>query len=263
MPKHVKTSRQLAKNTYLTTPTGVGSLLDKPVFHPFFAHLLSQNGSFSSVFLFFHSPKCITSSSKQVKNSCLSILSGVGSTLETLIFLCPRDPGEPTVGTPRARARLPSGPSKGTLVRSSRPLAGQTSDLEPQQVGGSVWTTYPRNLFWSHLAQDMARSWFHRHLLLRSRNWTGSLEWNLAFWGRWTAMIGPPMIRCWGRSALLSKSCGPMTIRSLRCSAFPSTNCQPMMIGSIRTLNRVRDSVVVPRVASEILVFLGIEPLCV
>ena len=36
-----------------------------------------------------------------------------------------------------------------------------------------------------------------------------------------------------------------------------------MMIGSIWTLNKTRESVVVSRTASEILVFFWIEPLCV
>ena len=61
-------------------------------------------------------------------------------------------------------------------------------------------------------------------------------------------MIGRPMIRRWGRSALLST-----TVHSWRCSSFPFTN-RPMMIDSVRTLNRARESVVVPRVTSEIVI---------
>ena len=74
-------------------------------------------------------------------------------------------------------------------------------------------------------------------------------------------MIRRPMIRRWGRSALLSMNGPSMTCRSWRWSAFPSTTCRPMMIDSIQTLNRARESVVVPRVGSEILI--RIEPLWV
>ena len=95
-----------------------------------------------------------------------------------------------------------------------------------------------------------------RCLLPRSRNQTGSFEWKLVFWGRWTAMIGRPMIRRWGPLALSST-----TICSWRCSAFLSTNRRPMMIDSMQTLNRARESVIVPRVTSQILI--RIEPLWV
>ena len=46
------------------------------------------------------------------KNTCLSIPSGLGTTLEKMIFFCPGDPGGPTVGPRRARAGLPSGSTK-------------------------------------------------------------------------------------------------------------------------------------------------------
>ena len=108
----------------------------------------------------------------------------------------------------------------------------------------SVWCTNRPHCHRCRNRVDLRRR--HLRRLLRSRNRTGSFEWKLVFWGRWTAMIGRPMIPRWGRSALLSTK-----VRSRRCFTFPSTN-RSMMIDSFRTLNRARESVVEPRVTSKI-----------
>ena len=111
-PKHITTSSKWAKNICLSIPNGPGSLLEKCVFDPFSTHFWSQNGPFSRHFGFFHGPKRATTGSKRPKNTCLSIPSGLGTTLEKLIFFRSGDPGGPTVGPGRARAGLPSGSTK-------------------------------------------------------------------------------------------------------------------------------------------------------
>ena len=58
----------------------------------------------------FHGPKRVTTGSKWAKNTCLSIPSGLGTTLEKKFR--PGDIGGPTIGPRRARAALPSGSTK-------------------------------------------------------------------------------------------------------------------------------------------------------
>ena len=67
-------------------PKWSGSLLEKRGFDPFLTHFWSQNGTFSRHFGIFHSPKRATTGSKRPKNTCLSIASGLGTTLEKIIF---------------------------------------------------------------------------------------------------------------------------------------------------------------------------------
>ena len=82
----VKTGSKRAKNTCLSTPNGPGSLLEKRLFDPFLTHFCTQNGPFSRHFVIFHGPKRATRGSKWAKTTCLSIPSGLGTTLEKLIF---------------------------------------------------------------------------------------------------------------------------------------------------------------------------------
>ena len=84
-PKHVTTRSKWAKNTCLSIPNGPKSLLEKCVFDPFLTHFWSQNSPFSMHFGIFHGPKRITTGSKWAKNTCLSIPSGLGTTLEKRI----------------------------------------------------------------------------------------------------------------------------------------------------------------------------------
>ena len=56
--------------------------------------------------------KRVTTGSKRAKNTSSSIPSGLGTTLEKMIFFCPWDPSGPTVDSRRARAGLPSGSTK-------------------------------------------------------------------------------------------------------------------------------------------------------
>ena len=52
----------------------------------FLTHCWSQNGPFSRHFGIFHCPKRATTGSNWPKNTCLSIRSGLGTTLEKMIF---------------------------------------------------------------------------------------------------------------------------------------------------------------------------------
>ena len=81
-----------AKNTCLSTPNGLGSLLEKCVFGPFLTHFWSQNGPFSRHFGIFHGPKRITTGSKRAQNTCLSIPSGLGTTLKKNGFFSSQGP---------------------------------------------------------------------------------------------------------------------------------------------------------------------------
>ena len=82
----VKTSSKRAKNTCLSIPNGVGSLLEKRVFDPFLTHFWSQNGPFSRHCGIFHEPKPVATGSKWAKTTCLSIINGPGSFLEKRVF---------------------------------------------------------------------------------------------------------------------------------------------------------------------------------
>ena len=102
----VKLGSKWAKNICLSIPNGPGSLLEKRVFDPFLTHIWSQNGRFSRYFGIFHGPKRVTTGSKRAKNTCLSIPSGLGTTLEKKFFFAPGTlvdpPLAPTVRGPAA-----------------------------------------------------------------------------------------------------------------------------------------------------------------
>ena len=112
-PKRVTMGSNWVKNTCLSIPNGPRSLLEKCVFDPFFTHFWSQNGPFSRHFGIFHGSKRVTTGSKRAKNTCLSIPSGLGTTLEKIFFFAlGTDPGGPTIGPRRVQAGLPSGCTK-------------------------------------------------------------------------------------------------------------------------------------------------------
>ena len=91
-PKRVTTGSKQAKNSCLSIPNGPGSFFGKHIFHPFWTHFSSQNGLFSRHFGIFHGPKRANTGSKWPKSTCLSIPSGLGTTLKKMIFLSPRGP---------------------------------------------------------------------------------------------------------------------------------------------------------------------------
>ena len=135
-PKRVTTGSKWAKNACLSIPNGRGSLLEKCGFHPFLTHFWSQNSPFSRHFGIFHGPKRVTTGSKWGKNACLSIPSGLGTTLEKMIFFAPGTlvdpPLAPTVRGPRCPPAPPSDHWYGGLHIS----LGDSEAWKRQKVGG-------------------------------------------------------------------------------------------------------------------------------
>ena len=108
-PKHVTTGSKWAKNTCLSIPNGPGSVLEKRVLDPFSAHFWSQNGPFSRHFGIFHGLNRAPTGSKRAKNTCLSIPSGLGTTLQKKMFFAPGTLVDPPLTPPcagRAALRL-------------------------------------------------------------------------------------------------------------------------------------------------------------
>ena len=156
----VKTGSKRAKNTCLSIPNGPGSLLEKRVFDPFLTHCWSQNGPFSRHFGIFHGPTHATTGSTWPKNTCLSIPSGLGTTLEKIIFFALGTLVDPPLApTVRGLAGPPAAPSD-HWYGGLRVSLGESEAWKPQNVGGCGWTRCPQNSFLSHVAQDTARSWF-------------------------------------------------------------------------------------------------------
>ena len=81
----------------------------KNAFLTHLTHFWSQNGPFSRHFGIFHGPKRVTTGSKRPKTTCLSIPSGLGTTLEKVIFFAPGTLVDPPLAPPcagRAALRL-------------------------------------------------------------------------------------------------------------------------------------------------------------
>ena len=85
-PKPVATGSKWAKTTCLSIINGPGSFLKKGICDPFLTYCWSQNGPFPRHFGIFQGPKRAATGSKRPKNTCLSIPSGLGTTLEKIIF---------------------------------------------------------------------------------------------------------------------------------------------------------------------------------
>ena len=133
------------KNTFLTH------------FSPFFG---SQNGPFSRHFGIFQGRKRASTGSNPAKNTCFSIPSGLGTTLEKIIFSAPGTlvdpPLAPAVRGPGCPPAVPSDHWYGCLgIR-----LGDSEAWKPQKLGGCGRTRCPPNRIWSHVAQDTARAWF-------------------------------------------------------------------------------------------------------
>ena len=108
----VKIGSKRTKNTCLSIINGPGPFLKKRVFDPFLTHFWSQNGPFSRLFGIFHGPKRATTGSKRPKDTCLSIPSGLGTTLEKMIFFAPGTLVDPPLApTVRGLAGPPAAPS--------------------------------------------------------------------------------------------------------------------------------------------------------
>ena len=83
-------TQNLATNTCLSIPNGPASFWKNAFCDPFLTHLWSQNGAFSLHIRIFHGPKAVTTGSKQAEKTCLSIPSGLGTTLEKIFFFAPQ-----------------------------------------------------------------------------------------------------------------------------------------------------------------------------
>ena len=111
-PKRVTTGSKWAKTTCLSIINGPRSFLKKRVFDPFFTQCWSQNGPFSRHFGIFHGSKRATTGSKRPKNTCLSIPSGLGTTLEKIFFFALGTLVDPPLApTVRGLAGPPAAPS--------------------------------------------------------------------------------------------------------------------------------------------------------
>ena len=135
-----KTGSKRAQNTYLSTPNGRRSLLEKRVFDPFWTHFWSQNGPFSRHFGMFHGPKRATTGSKRPKNTCLGIPRGPGTTLEKMIFFAPGTRVDPPVAPAMRGPGCPPAPPSDHWYRGLGGLLGDCETWKPQKVGGCGWT---------------------------------------------------------------------------------------------------------------------------
>ena len=159
-PKCVTTGSKWAKTTCLSIPNGRGSLFEKCVFDPFLTHFCSQKSPFSRHFGIFHGPKRATTGSYRPKNSCLSIPSGLATTLEKIFFFAPGTLVDPPLApTVRGLGCPPATPNE-HWYGGLRVSLGDSEGWKPQKVGGCGWTRCPRNRILSRIAQDMARAWF-------------------------------------------------------------------------------------------------------
>ena len=95
-----------------------------------------------------------------LKNTYLSMPSGLRTTLEKMIFFDPGTPVDPSLArTVRGRCCPPAPPSDHWYGG----LGVSFSDFEawkPQKLGDCGWIRFPRSSVWSHIAKDTARSWF-------------------------------------------------------------------------------------------------------
>ena len=134
--------------------------MEKCVFDPFLTHFWSQNSASSRHFGIFGGPKWATPSSKQSKNTCFSITHGLGSFLRKVIFLPLLDPIDPfrhpPVWASACNLPQPTGLGYGGLGVH----LGNFEGWKPQNEGGCGWIRCPRNRVLSHVAKDMAYSWF-------------------------------------------------------------------------------------------------------
>ena len=159
-PKPVAMGSKWAKTTCLSIINGPRSLLKKRVFDPFLTHCWSQNGPFLTHLGIFHDPERATTGSKRPQNTCLSIPSGLGTTLEKMVFFALGTLVDPPLApTVRRLAGPPAAPSD-HWYGGLRVWLGDSEAWKPQNMGICGWTRCPRNRILSHVAQDTACSWF-------------------------------------------------------------------------------------------------------
>ena len=98
--------------------------------------------------------------SKRPKNTCLSISSGLGTTLKKIIFFAPGTLVDPLLAPAVRGPGCPPAPPSDHWYGGLGVRLGDSEGWKPQKVGGCGWTRCPRNRILSHMAQDTARAWF-------------------------------------------------------------------------------------------------------
>ena len=120
----LKLGSKWAQSICLSIRNGPGSLLAKRVFDPFWTHFWFQNGPFSRHFGIFHGPKHVTTGSIWPKNACLSTPSGLGTTLEKMIFSAPGTLVDPLLAPAVRGPGCPPAPPSDHWHGGSRWLVG-------------------------------------------------------------------------------------------------------------------------------------------
>ena len=136
-PKRATTGSKRAQNTCLGIPNGPRSLLRKGFFDPFLSHFWSQNGPFSRYFGIFCGPKRATTGSKRAKNTCLSIPSGLGTTLKKNIFFGPGTPVDPPLAPTVRGLCCPPATRSDHWYEGVGVSLGESEAWKPQKVGGA------------------------------------------------------------------------------------------------------------------------------
>ena len=108
----------------------------------------------------FHGPKRVNTGSKRTKNTYLSILGGLGTTLGKISFFAPGTLVDPPLALTVRGPGCPMAPPSDQWHGGLGILLGGPEVWKPQKVRVCAWTRCPRNLVLSHIAQDTAYSWF-------------------------------------------------------------------------------------------------------
>ena len=141
-------------------PTPLGSLLKKCVFDPFLTPFWSENSPFSRLFGIYRCPKRVTTSSKRAKITCLSIPSGLGTTLKQTFFFAASTRVDPPLA-PNVRGLCCPPATRSDHCHQGVGISlGDFEAWKPQKVGRCGGNRCPRNSVSSHVAQHTARSWF-------------------------------------------------------------------------------------------------------
>ena len=101
-----------------------------------------------------------TTGSKPAKNTCLSIPSGLGTTLEKMIFFTSGTLVDPPLAPAVRGLGCSLAPSSDHWYGGLCVSLGDSEAWKPLKVGGCGWTRCPGNSDLSLAAQDTARSWF-------------------------------------------------------------------------------------------------------
>ena len=97
---------------------------------------------------------------KRPRKACLSIPSGLGTTLEKIFFFGPGTLVDPLLAPTVRGPGCPPAPPSDHWYGGLRVSLGDSEAWKPQKVGGCGWTECPQNRILSHVAHDTARAWF-------------------------------------------------------------------------------------------------------